>query len=85
MKTIKTISLSTALAVAFLSAGAFAGANQKAPQLTFNANVTPVYDFDHADVILSLDADFLSSDGAHNIHYMRQFASRRRVESRFRR
>ena len=43
MKTIKTISLSTALAVAFLSAGAFAGANHKAPQLTFNANVTVIH------------------------------------------
>ena len=33
-----------------------------------------------ADVVLSLDADFLSSDGAANLRYMRQFASRRRVE-----
>ncbi|HEX8028583.1 MAG TPA: TAT-variant-translocated molybdopterin oxidoreductase, partial [Vicinamibacterales bacterium] len=42
--------------------------------------VEPHYDLTQADVILSLDADFLSSDGAHNLHYMRQFASRRRVE-----
>jgi molybdopterin-containing oxidoreductase family iron-sulfur binding subunit len=41
-----------------------------------------VYHFDKADVILSLDADFLSSDGAHNLNYMRQFATRRRVEER---
>ena len=31
-------------------------------------------------MIVSLDADFLASDGAFNLHYMRQFATRRRVE-----
>ena len=46
----------------------------------FGQYVEPRYDLTKADVILSLDADFLSSDGASNIHYMRQFASRRRVE-----
>ena len=44
--------------------------------------VEPLYDLTKADVILSLDADFLSSDGAHNLNYMRQFATRRRVEER---
>jgi molybdopterin-containing oxidoreductase family iron-sulfur binding subunit len=42
--------------------------------------VEPLYDLTRADVILSLDADFLASDGALNLHYTRQFASRRRVE-----
>ena len=36
--------------------------------------VEPLYDLTKADVILSLDADFLSSDGALNLRYMRQFA-----------
>ena len=46
----------------------------------FGQYVEPLYDLTKADVILSLDADFLASDGAHNLHYMRQFATRRRVE-----
>ena len=46
----------------------------------FGEYVEPLYDLSKADVILSLDADFLSSDGAHNLNYMRQFAARRRVE-----
>lgn len=41
----------------------------------------PIYDLTKADVIVSLDADFLASDGPHNLSYMRQFASRRRVDS----
>ncbi|MEO7135588.1 MAG: TAT-variant-translocated molybdopterin oxidoreductase, partial [Vicinamibacterales bacterium] len=49
-------------------------------RLAFGQYVEPVYDLSKADVILSLDADFLASDGAHNLTYMRQFASRRRVE-----
>ena len=47
----------------------------------FGQYVEPLYDLTKADVILSLDADFLSSEGAANLLYMRQFASRRRVES----
>ena len=47
----------------------------------FGQYVEPIYDLTRADVILSLDADFLSSDGAHNLNYMRQFATRRRVEA----
>ena len=46
----------------------------------FGQYVEPLYDLTKADVILSLDADFLSSDGAHNLYSMRQFATRRRVE-----
>ncbi len=46
----------------------------------FGQYVEPLYDLTKADVILSLDADFLASDGAPNLTYMRQFASRRRVE-----
>src|SRR5687768_2568355 len=46
----------------------------------FGQYVEPLYDLTQADVILSLDADFLASDGAFNLHYMRQFATRRRVE-----
>lgn len=40
----------------------------------------PVYDLSKADVILSLEADFLSSEGASNLRYARQFAGRRKVE-----
>jgi molybdopterin-containing oxidoreductase family iron-sulfur binding subunit len=46
----------------------------------FGQYVHPLYDLTQADVILSLDADFLASEGAENLLYMRQFATRRRVE-----
>src|SRR5688572_27727626 len=46
----------------------------------FGQHVTPLYDLTRADVIVSLDADFLAADGAENLYYMRQFAARRRVE-----
>ncbi len=46
----------------------------------FGQFTSPLYDLTRADVILSLDADFLAADGAENLYYMRQFASRRRVE-----
>ena len=46
----------------------------------FGQYVSPLYDLTQADVILSLDSDFLSSDGPENLYYMRQFATRRRVE-----
>jgi molybdopterin-containing oxidoreductase family iron-sulfur binding subunit len=49
-------------------------------RLAFGQYVEPVYDLTKADVIVSLDADFLSSEGASNLRHMRQFASRRRVE-----
>ena len=46
----------------------------------FGQYLEPVYDLTKADVILSLDADFLASEGAATCCYTRQFASRRRVE-----
>ena len=46
----------------------------------FGQYLEPVYDLTKADVILSLDADFLASEGAATLLYSRQFASRRRVE-----
>ncbi len=42
--------------------------------------VEAIYDFTKADVILSLHADFLASEGGANLYYSRQFASRRRVD-----
>jgi len=55
--------------------GARAGA-----RLAFGEYVEPLYDFSNADVVLSLDADFLASDGPANLRYTRQFSSRRRIE-----
>jgi MoCo/4Fe-4S cofactor protein with predicted Tat translocation signal len=49
-------------------------------RMAFGQYVEPLYDLTKADVILSLDADFLASDGPHNLSAMRQFATRRRVE-----
>ena len=49
-------------------------------RLAFGAPVAPQYDFSKADVVLSLDADFLASEGPANLRYSRQFSSRRRVE-----
>ena len=46
----------------------------------FGEYLEPVYDLSKADVILSLEADFLASEGAGNLRYARQFAGRRRVE-----
>ncbi len=43
--------------------------------------LAPVYDFTKADVILSLHADFLASEGGANLYYSRQFASRRRLDT----
>lgn len=45
-------------------------------QAVFGQPLSPVYDFAQADVILSLDADFLAAHPA-NFAYTRQFASRR--------
>ena len=46
--------------------------------LAFGRPVNTVYRFDQADVIVSLDADFLSC-GPGNLQYARQFADKRRV------
>src|SRR6266571_1824232 len=47
-------------------------------RLAFGEDVNTVYKFDRADVILSLDADFLCS-GPGCLRYARDFADRRRV------
>jgi len=49
-------------------------------RLAFGEFVEPQYDFTKADVVVSLDADFLASEGPANLRHTRQFASRRRVE-----
>jgi molybdopterin-containing oxidoreductase family iron-sulfur binding subunit len=46
----------------------------------FGRYVDAIYHFDRADVVVSLDADFLDC-GAASVRYSRDFASRRRVES----
>jgi MoCo/4Fe-4S cofactor protein with predicted Tat translocation signal len=48
----------------------------EATQALFGQALTPVYDFTNADIVLSLDADFLESRPA-NLTYARQFAARR--------
>jgi molybdopterin-containing oxidoreductase family iron-sulfur binding subunit len=48
-------------------------------RLAFGQMVEPQYDFGKADIVVSLDADFLSSDGPANLRAIRQFSSRRRV------
>ena len=45
-------------------------------RLAFGRPVTTVYHFDQADVVVSLDADFLTC-GAGHVRYARDFASRR--------
>ncbi len=47
-------------------------------RLAFGEYVNTIYRFDRADVILSLDADFLSS-GPGSVRYARDFAGKRRV------
>ncbi len=58
--------------------------NQDLPRagarLAFGEDVQPLYDFTQADVVVSLDADFLSSNGPFSLRYVRQFASRRRID-----
>jgi molybdopterin-containing oxidoreductase family iron-sulfur binding subunit len=49
-------------------------------RLAFGEVVEPQYDFTRADVVVSLDADFLASEGPANLRYTRQFSSRRRIE-----
>jgi molybdopterin-containing oxidoreductase family iron-sulfur binding subunit len=48
-------------------------------QLAFGQAVEPIYRFDQANVILSLDADFLSTLPGH-VRYARDFAARRRLD-----
>ncbi|HUF68616.1 MAG TPA: TAT-variant-translocated molybdopterin oxidoreductase, partial [Longimicrobiales bacterium] len=47
-------------------------------QLAFGRYVDTIYQFDRANVIFSLDSDFLGAGPAH-LRYTRQFADRRRV------
>ncbi len=56
-------------------AGGNAGAGAR---LAFGQAANTVYDFSGADVIVSLDADFLNS-GPGSLRYARQFTARRRV------
>jgi MoCo/4Fe-4S cofactor protein with predicted Tat translocation signal len=49
-------------------------------KLAFGEYLEPIYDLTKADIILSLDADFLASEGPQNLANSRQFASRRTVE-----
>ncbi|MEP0844473.1 MAG: TAT-variant-translocated molybdopterin oxidoreductase, partial [Phycisphaerae bacterium] len=46
--------------------------------LAFGARLQPIYRFDQADVIVSLDADFLS-DGPAGVRYAHDFARRRKL------
>lgn len=50
-------------------------------RLAFGEYVEPLYDFSKADVVLSLDADFLASEGPASLRYSRQFTSRRRMDA----
>ena len=49
-------------------------------KLAFGRYVNPVYHFDQADVVVSLDADFLNQ-GAGSVRYARDFADMRRVRT----
>ena len=49
-------------------------------QLAFDAAVEPVYHFDKAAVIVSLDADFMGAMPGH-VRYVRDFAAGRRAEA----
>jgi MoCo/4Fe-4S cofactor protein with predicted Tat translocation signal len=49
-------------------------------KLAFGKPVNPVYKFDRADVIVSLDADFLTC-GAGHVRYTRDFSSRRALDT----
>src|SRR3984885_4267471 len=49
-------------------------------RLAFGKPVNPVYKFDKADVIVSLDADFLTC-GAGHVRYTRDFSSRRALDT----
>ena len=50
-------------------------------KLAFGQPVETRYDFTKADVVLSLDADFLSAGFPGNVRYIRDFASRRNPEN----
>ncbi len=52
----------------------------KGAMLAFGRPVNTIYDFSQADVIVSIDADFLAC-GPGNLRHARQFADKRRVQS----
>jgi len=58
---------------------AVADAARQAARLAFGRDVETRYRFDRADVIVSLDADFLGG-GAGSVRYARDFARRRRID-----
>jgi MoCo/4Fe-4S cofactor protein with predicted Tat translocation signal len=53
--------------------------SREGTRLAFGKIVNPVYRFDQAEVIVSLDADFVSA-GAGHVRYAHDFASRRALE-----
>jgi MoCo/4Fe-4S cofactor protein with predicted Tat translocation signal len=52
---------------------------REATRQVFGKPMNPVYRFDQADVVVSLDADFISSGPGH-VRYAHDFASRRAIE-----
>jgi MoCo/4Fe-4S cofactor protein with predicted Tat translocation signal len=54
--------------------------SRRASSLAFGDEANAVYDFRQADVVLSLDADFLTSGPGH-LRYANEFMSRRRVRT----
>jgi len=57
----------------------WSGAARAGAKLAFGEDLHPVYRFDQADVVVSLDADFLAC-GPASVRYARDFSSRRRAE-----
>ncbi|WP_246675340.1 4Fe-4S dicluster domain-containing protein [Mesorhizobium sp. B2-3-4] len=57
-----------------------ARSGEQATATLFGKPLTPIYHFDRADVIVSLDADFLG-EGPGRLAYARDFARRRRVRA----
>ncbi len=49
-------------------------------QLAFGQALMPIYQFENADVILSLDADFLFTEPG-RLHYTRAFSDKRRINA----
>src|SRR5262249_55005415 len=60
---------------------AFSDAALEGLRLATGSPLQPVYDFTKADVVLSLDADFLGCGPAH-LRYVRDFIGKRRVRDK---
>ncbi len=58
-----------------------AGAGRAAAKLAYGQAVNTIYDFTKADVVLSLDADFLGCGWPGGLRYVADFMSRRRVRT----